>query len=441
MHGASRGRLAATWGPLIAAGAIMLLSERVLWRDRVADRAGAGQGGDARYIQGAVAAFRAAARPLAPQEGAPQAVAASPPRDRPRQPAPPPAAAAAGEGPCAPLRYLGSHRKAPPGSGLAFAPSPNHAQRNESFRVISAEPINCGLRKRTSLDDVRRYYLERPCEVVVVTSIFGGYDDPPPDPPGVNPADLASRRLCLVFITDKRTDPAQGGRLWERHVLQKLPWPKGYGDSRGWVRCSTTVKLLSLRLFEKAHTIIAHDGKLEWRRDPLAALRLEPHASFVAPASLWVNTTDQEFESELYHLGRIRNTTHHDCFRISLQYQDYVVRKYLPQEIPGALDSGWLLLRRGPCLERLMCVWFNEFVKWSHREQLSFFFAVDALGMRPAVSIISVDLWNQYARNRWRHRRTPRANGACRDVPTAFGPLCKLVPKQGFRCRGRGLRR
>eukprot|EP00666_Eupelagonemidae_sp_cell4sb_P008082 gene8082-407_t len=166
-------------------------------------------------------------------------------------------------------------------------------------------------------------------------------------------------------------------------------------------------------------------------------LKKMPPAGVVAPGSLWVNSTDQEFDSEMYHLGRVQNTTHHDCFRVQKQFEDYVTRRYLPQARPAALDSGWLLLRRSPCVERLMCAWFNEFVTFSHREQLSFFFAVDMLGLRSEVHIVDVGWWNRFARNRWRHNKVVKANGACLEVPTAQGPLCRLMPGRGVRCRHR----
>tara|TARA_B110001452_G_scaffold82759_2_gene67675 strand:+ start:2052 stop:3200 length:1149 start_codon:yes stop_codon:yes gene_type:complete len=228
------------------------------------------------------------------------------------------------------------------------------------------------------------------CKVVVLTAILGGSDTLRQPR-----AELGDSRGCLFAFVDgalaKRRSARDGA--WTLLPLQgELPFG---ANAR---RNSRVPKLLPHRLFPTAEFALWIDGKLQLNMPPLTAVRrflTEPEADFAALRNLRRDSIDQE-HSWIVDLLCSRQDKE-ACDAVNAQWQLYLQG--------GAshgvgMAPGWQ--RRAPVIEGaffvadlraaatqcLLCSWFNEYVRYSERDQLSFAYVYASLGGAARVHLI-----------------------------------------------------
>eukprot|EP00908_Phaeocystis_cordata_P004195 Transcript_14580.p2 GENE.Transcript_14580~~Transcript_14580.p2 ORF type:complete len:212 (-),score=91.87 Transcript_14580:53-688(-) len=170
--------------------------------------------------------------------------------------------------------------------------------------------------------------------------------------------------------------------------------------------------MLPHRLFPKAHFALWVDGKLQLRLSPDEAVRrflLEPRADFAALRNLRRDTLAQEHSWVIELLCRqgAPPAKREACAAAQAQWRRYEAEQAPPEEPPAASSSGGAtaaagprrLLGRAPVIEGafyvadlraaathcLLCAWFNEYARFSERDQLSFAYVAAALA--PAVRV------------------------------------------------------
>ncbi|OEL21491.1 hypothetical protein BAE44_0017485 [Dichanthelium oligosanthes] len=237
-------------------------------------------------------------------------------------------------------------------------------------------------------DEDRRYM--RACKVVVSTCAFGGGDDLY-QPIGM--ANSSIGRVCYVAFWDEvtlSTQEAEGkvigddgmiGR-WRIIVVKSLP----FVDQR---LNGKIPKMLSHRLFPEARYSIWVDSKYQFRRDPIAVLE----------ALLWrTNSTfaisEHGARSNIYDEGQAIVQKH----KATPEEVEVQLTQYRQDGMPGekrlhglkALAEASVIVRElTPAPNHFMCVWFNEVVRFTSRDQLSFPYVLWHLSM-PGMSMFPV---------------------------------------------------
>ncbi|GAB2291337.1 hypothetical protein Dimus_025595 [Dionaea muscipula] len=248
-------------------------------------------------------------------------------------------------------------------------------QREKSFEVSRTPTVHCGFYNdnggfKISAED--RKYLQT-CEVVVSTCTFGGVDDLY-QPIGMSEASL--EKVCYVAFWDEITVSVQesrGQRVGEDHhignwrivVIRDLP----FSDQR---LNGKIPKMLGHRLFPRARYSIWVDSKSQFRRDPLGVL-----------------------EALLWRSKSVLAISEHGARSSVYDEANAVVRKHkaTPEEVEAQLsqyrldgfpedkrlngkkalaEASIIVMEHTPLTNLFMCLWFNEVVRFTSRDQLSF---------------------------------------------------------------------
>ncbi|XP_050267336.1 probable hexosyltransferase MUCI70 [Quercus robur] len=248
-------------------------------------------------------------------------------------------------------------------------------QREKSFKVNETAMVHCGFYSDNGgfkISNEDKNYMER-CEVVVSTCAFGGGDDLY-QPIGMTGASV--RKVCFVAFWDDITLSAQeyakqtigeDGFIgkWRIVVVKELP----FTDQR---LNGKIPKMLSHRLFPHAKYSIWVDSKSQFRRDPLGVLE----------ALLWRSNSilaisEHGARSSVYDEAKaVVNKNKATPEEVEVQLTQYRLDGF-PEDKrfngKKALAEASVIVREHTPLSNLfMCLWFNEVVRFTSRDQLSF---------------------------------------------------------------------
>ncbi|KAK8919032.1 hypothetical protein KSP39_PZI021335 [Platanthera zijinensis] len=248
-------------------------------------------------------------------------------------------------------------------------------EREESFHVKSNAEVHCGFYSDNGgfriSDEDKRYMQD--CKAVVSTCAFGGGDELY-QPVGLSESSLS--KVCYVAFWDEITRVSQEGDgkkigddsmigKWRVVVVRDLP----FSDQR---LNGKIPKMLSHRLFPKARFSIWVDSKSQLRRDPLGVLE----------ALLWRTgsvfaISEHGARTNLYDEAKAVVKKH----KATPEEVDEQIKQYRYDGIPDdrryhgkkALAEASIIVREHTPLTNLfMCLWFNEVVRFTSRDQLSF---------------------------------------------------------------------
>ncbi|CAI8606396.1 unnamed protein product [Vicia faba] len=256
-----------------------------------------------------------------------------------------------------------------------FTGNQTFEERDRSFEVKETTSAHCGFYSVDGgfrISDEDKSFMQG-CKVVVSTCAFGGGDDLY-QPIGMSEASLT--KVCYVAFWDEITLKAQelvGRRVgdngfvgkWRVVIVQDLP----FSDQR---LNGKIPKMLTHRLFPQAKYSIWVDSKSQFRRDPLGVLE----------ALLWRTNTilaisEHGARSSVYEEAKAvvkKNKAKPEEVEVQLN-------QYKKDGLPGdkrfdgkkALCEASVIARKlTPLSNLLMCVWFNEVVRFTSRDQLSF---------------------------------------------------------------------
>ncbi|PQQ16628.1 uncharacterized protein Pyn_35949 [Prunus yedoensis var. nudiflora] len=211
------------------------------------------------------------------------------------------------------------------------------------------------------------------CKVVVSTCAFGGGDDLY-QPIGMSEASL--RKVCYVAFWDEVTLSTQESAehridgygfigKWRIVVVRDLP----FADQR---LNGKIPKMLAHRLFPHAKYSIWVDSKSQFRRDPLGVLEaLLWHSNSVLAIS------EHGARSSIYDEAKAvvkKNKAKPEEVEVQLsQYRHDGLPEDKRFNGKKALAEASVIVREHtPLTNMFMCLWFNEVVRFTSRDQLSF---------------------------------------------------------------------
>ncbi|OMO74989.1 Plant disease resistance response protein [Corchorus olitorius] len=248
-------------------------------------------------------------------------------------------------------------------------------EREKSFKVNETAVVHCGFCSENGgfrISDKDKSYMET-CKVVVSTCAFGGGDDLY-QPIGMSEASL--KKVCYVAFWDEITLAAQESQdnkisedgfigKWRIVIVKNLP----FVDQR---LNGKIPKMLPHRLFPHAKYSIWVDSKSQFRRDPLGVLE----------ALLWrtksvLAISEHGARSSVYDEAKAVVKKHKATpEEVEVQLTQYR-RDGLPEDKrfngKKALNEASVIVRKHTPLTNLfMCLWFNEVVRFTSRDQLSF---------------------------------------------------------------------
>ncbi|ERN17624.1 hypothetical protein AMTRI_Chr13g92070 [Amborella trichopoda] len=257
----------------------------------------------------------------------------------------------------------------------AFTGYQSLLEREKSFKVKETVMVQCGFYSENGgfeISDADKDFMQS-CKAVVSTCAFGGGDDLY-QPIGMSQASL--RKVCYVAFWDeitRATQEAEGRRIgednmigkWRVLVVKNLP----FTDQR---LNGKIPKMLSHRLFPQARYSIWVDSKSQFRRDPIGVLE----------ALLWrtnysLAISEHGARSSIYDEGKAVVKKHKATpEEVELQLAQYR-RDGFPEfkRFRGkkALAEASVIVREHtPLTNLLMCHWFNEVIRFTSRDQLSF---------------------------------------------------------------------
>lgn len=265
-------------------------------------------------------------------------------------------------------------------------------EREESFKLNETATVHCGFcseRGGFVISDDDKQFMNT-CKAVVSTCAFGGGDDLY-QPIGMTEASL--KKVCYVAFWDEITRAAQeaeGNTMdndhmigkWRIVIVRDLP----FSDQR---LNGKIPKILSHRLFPHARYSIWTDSKSQFRRDPLGVLE----------ALLWrtnsvLAISEHGARSSLYDEAKAIVRKHKATpEEVEVQLTQYR-RDGIPDDkrINGkkALAEASVIVREHtPFSNLFMCLWFNEVVRFTSRDQLSFPYVFRRLKM-PGINMFPV---------------------------------------------------
>ncbi|KAK9010622.1 hypothetical protein V6N11_043502 [Hibiscus sabdariffa] len=248
-------------------------------------------------------------------------------------------------------------------------------EREKSFKVSETVVLHCGFFSEIGgfeISDRDKSFMQT-CKIVVSTCAFGGGDDLY-QPIGMTEPSL--KKVCYVAFWDEITLAVQeslGNKIgedglngkWRIVIVRNLP----FVDQR---LNGKIPKMLPHRLFPHAKYSIWVDSKSQFRRDPLG----------VVEALLWrrnsvLAISEHGARSSVY--DEAKAVVHkHKATPEEVEVQMTQYRKDgLPEDKrfngKKALNEASVIVRKHtPLTNMFMCLWFNEVVRFTSRDQLSF---------------------------------------------------------------------
>ncbi|GAB2219041.1 hypothetical protein Droror1_Dr00006668 [Drosera rotundifolia] len=248
-------------------------------------------------------------------------------------------------------------------------------QRDRSYKVSKTPEVHCGFYSENGgfkISDEDKKYMQT-CEVVVSTCTFGGGDDLY-QPIGMSEASL--REVCYVAFWDEITVSVQqsrGHKVGEDHhighwrivVARDLP----FSDQR---LNGKIPKMLGHRLFPRARYSIWVDSKSQFRRDPLGVLE-----TLLWRSKSVLAISEHGARSSVYDEAKAVVKKHKATpEEVEVQLMQYRFDG-LPEDKrfngkKALVEASIIVREHTPLTNLFMCLWFNEVVRFTSRDQLSF---------------------------------------------------------------------
>ncbi|KAM7517132.1 hypothetical protein LguiA_006715 [Lonicera macranthoides] len=249
------------------------------------------------------------------------------------------------------------------------------AQREQSFKVSETARVHCGFYCENGgfkLSDEDKSYMKT-CNVVVSTCTFGGGDDLY-QPIGMSEASL--KKVCYVAFWDEvtlSTQEAQGRRIGEDHfignwrivIVRDLP----FRDQR---LNGKIPKMLAHRLFPNARYSIWVDSKSQFRRDPLGVLEALLWRSNSVFAISEHGARSSVYDEAKAVVKKNKATPEEVAVQLTQYRQDGLPEDKRFNGKKALAEASVIVREHTPLTNLLMCVWFNEVVRFTSRDQLSF---------------------------------------------------------------------
>ncbi|KAH7524040.1 hypothetical protein FEM48_Zijuj06G0076100 [Ziziphus jujuba var. spinosa] len=292
-------------------------------------------------------------------------------------------------------------------------------QRDNSFKVNETATLHCGFYSENGgfiFSDEDRNYMDD-CKVVVSTCAFGGGDDLY-QPIGMSEASL--RKVCYVAFWDEITVASQqlaGHRIgddgfigkWRIVVVRDLP----FSDQRLNGKIPKVIYNYHLILYSTISLVTKKKKKKKEKRKKenhfshhilyfiwhqMLAHRLFPYAKY----SIWVDSKSQfrrdplgVLEALLWRSNSVLAISEHGARSSVYDEAKAVVKKNKakPEEVEVQLaqyrhdglpedkrfngkkalaEASVIVREHTPLTNMFMCLWFNEVVRFTSRDQLSF---------------------------------------------------------------------
>lgn len=259
-------------------------------------------------------------------------------------------------------------------SGDNFAGNPTLKEREASFEVKETMQVHCGWCSGNGfeIDAIDTAFMST-CQVVVITCAFGGGDNLY-QPIGFVNATLS--KVCYVAFWDevtKQTQEEAGNLLdsdrkiglWRIVLVKNLP----FADQR---KNGKIPKMLGHRLFPNAQFSIWTDSKSQFRRDPLGVLETllwRPGAEFAISEHGARKCMYKEAEA-------IVKKNKASPEEVAIQLDAYRAEG-MPEDLridghKALAEASVIVREHTPATNLFMCVWFNEVMRFTARDQLSF---------------------------------------------------------------------
>ncbi|KAL4584382.1 hypothetical protein LXL04_008982 [Taraxacum kok-saghyz] len=296
-------------------------------------------------------------------------------------------------------------------------------QRDQSFEVNETASVHCGFYSETggfTISNKDKSFMQT-CKSVVSTCTFGGGDDLY-QPIGMSDTslqkvclhilipkilsifnslvlssnDLTDRftQVCYVAFWDETTlstQQAQGHVFnedsfigkWRIVIVKNLP----FRDQR---LNGKIPKMLAHRLFPNARYSIWVDSKSQFRRDPLGVFE-----SLLWRSNSVLAISEHGARSNVYDEAKaVVKKNKATPQEVQVQITQYT-HDGLPQDKrfngKKALNEASVIVREhNPVTNLLMCVWFNEVVRFTSRDQLSFPYVVWRLKVLKNINMFPV---------------------------------------------------
>ncbi|XP_065847525.1 probable hexosyltransferase MUCI70 [Euphorbia lathyris] len=266
-------------------------------------------------------------------------------------------------------------------------------QRAKSFKVSEKAEIHCGFYSENGgfkiSDEDKSYMLT--CKAVVSTCAFGGGDDLY-QPIGMTETSL--QKVCYVAFWDDITLAAQESKVhgfgenrfigkWRIVIVKDLP----FTDQR---LNGKIPKMLAHRLFPHAKYSIWVDSKSQFRRDPLGVLEALLWRSSSVLAISQHGARSNVYEEAVAVVKKHKAAPEEVEMQLNQYRQDG-----LPEDkrFDGkkALNEASVIVREHtPMTNLFMCLWLNEVVRFTSRDQLSFPYVLWRLKMQKDINAFPV---------------------------------------------------
>ncbi|GLU04377.1 hypothetical protein SLE2022_215270 [Rubroshorea leprosula] len=274
-----------------------------------------------------------------------------------------------------------------------FTGNQSFEERERSFKVDETATLHCGFYHENGgfrISEKDQSYMQT-CKVVVSTCAFGG-GDALYQPIAMSEASI--QKVCYVAFWDEVTLAAQeleGTKIgedgfigkWRVVVVRDLP----FVDQR---LNGKIPKMLPHRLFPQAMYSIWVDSKSQFRRDPLGVLE----------ALLWrtnsvLAISEHGARSSVYDEAKAvvkKNKAKPEEVQVQLtQYRHDGLPEDKRFNGKKALSEASVIVRKHTPLTNLfMCLWFNEVVRFTSRDQLSFPFVLWRLKVLKNINMFPV---------------------------------------------------
>ncbi|XP_076895309.1 putative hexosyltransferase MUCI70 [Bidens hawaiensis] len=266
-------------------------------------------------------------------------------------------------------------------------------QREQSFKVNQTASLHCGFYSEDggfTISNEDKSYMQN-CKSIVSTCAFGGGDDLY-EPIGMT--DTSLQKVCYVAFWDDvtlETQEKQGHVInkdrfigkWRIVIVKNLP----FRDQR---LNGKIPKMLAHRLFPNARFSIWVDSKSQFRRDPLGVFEalLWRSKSILA---ISVHGARSSVYDEAKAVVKKNKATPEEVEVQITQYRHDGLPEDKRFNGNKALNEASVIVREHtPMTNLLMCLWFNEVVRFTSRDQLSFPFVLWRLKVLKNINMFPV---------------------------------------------------
>ncbi|KAK9748352.1 hypothetical protein RND81_02G051800 [Saponaria officinalis] len=266
-------------------------------------------------------------------------------------------------------------------------------QRERSFKITDTPMVHCGFCSRDggfTISDEDKTFMQT-CKVVVSTCTFGGGDDLY-QPIGMSNSSL--QKVCYVAFWDEitlSTQEAQKKKVGDDHhidkwrivVVKNLP----FSDQR---LNGKIPKMLAHRLFPNARYSIWVDSKSQFRRDPLGVLEALLWRSKSVLAISQHGARSSVYDEAKAVVKKNKATPEEVEVQITQYRHDGLPEDKRFNGRKALAEASIIVREHTPMSNLLMCLWFNEVVRFTSRDQLSFPYVLWRLKLMDDINMFPV---------------------------------------------------